>query len=813
MVTGFLLGDGTGVGKGRQIAGVILDNYARCVSAQLCHIQQLLRVMCCYCLFPLINDTILPPHFRGRKQSVWLSVSSDLRIDAERDLNEVGCHLRIIDGCIGLSASQSKGLGMSKGDKEGIMFSTYSTLISSTRGAFEGGSSSVSSKAQSRLQQIVDWCGGHEFEGLLVFDEAHKAKNHDVAKEENSTKVARAVIAIQDAMPRARVLYASASAVTEVSQLAYCNRLGLWGVGTPFMSFKAFASNMEKRGLGALEMLAMEMKARGSYVSRGLSWIGAEFELHEYELLPEDETMYEGACHFFQKLRYELEMAIEITGAEGMCTKDVCRNGHICNPMRQYWACLQRFFKDLATAVKVPFVVRQALEAEELGHAVIIGLQSTGESGMEKMMEELKKKPGDSVLSFMSSGREGVSSFIKTFFPVLMKSRGPLITITSEDCIDQELRKLQNAGDGTSGYPRTGSGLDSGCESHLCSRGAQMRNYSAMDKMHIVKPEEVPECLAAQNALLASIDTLNLPPSALDSLIDGLGGPSRVAEMTGRKCRICHNAKGFLQYESRYSGTRAEASLNNTERAAFMSGKKPFAIISDAASTGISLHAASGSAAASRRRIHITLELAWSADKTIQQLGRSHRSHQVTAPIYRLVVTNLGGERRFASAVAKRLFSLGALTKGDRRGASGLDFGTFDIDNKYGSMALQELLNATLERKELAKGVKFSHLCSSIPPALSELFQHEEKETIRNELLLGMIRDAIEIMCLDMRPQSTYKVSTFLTRLQSLAPSLQRLIFVYFSYCMETIMAGARASGTLDTGKKSPAQHLFFTPI
>ena len=30
---------------------------------------------------------------------------------------------------------------------------------------------------QSRLQQLVTWCGGEEFNGCLVFDECHKAKN------------------------------------------------------------------------------------------------------------------------------------------------------------------------------------------------------------------------------------------------------------------------------------------------------------------------------------------------------------------------------------------------------------------------------------------------------------------------------------------------------------------------------------------------------------------------------------------------------------------------------------------------------------
>ena len=100
--------------------------------------------------------------------------------------------------------------------------------------------------------------------------------------------------------------------------------------------------------------------------------------------------------------------------------------------------------------------------------------------------------------------------------------------------------------------------------------------------------------------------------------------------------------------------------------------------------------------------VYIIHQLPWAADKAIQQLGRSHRSGQETAPIYKMVVTDLGGERRFASAVAKRMAALGALTKGDRRAATGADLSEFDIDSVFGKRALGRTYTALSERPSTA---------------------------------------------------------------------------------------------------------------
>ena len=72
-------------------------------------------------------------------------------------------------------------------------------------------------------------------------------------------------VLLQNRLPAARVLYASATGASEVNNLAYAVRLGLWGPETSFADREAFISEIRQGGIAAMELVAVR---RGGAIER-----------------------------------------------------------------------------------------------------------------------------------------------------------------------------------------------------------------------------------------------------------------------------------------------------------------------------------------------------------------------------------------------------------------------------------------------------------------------------------------------------------------------------------------------------------------
>ena len=628
---GFILGDGTGAGKGRTIAGIIRDQ---------------------------LN------HNHGNGKAVWFSISAGLVNDAKRDWGNIGNNPDDF-----FTLGDFKVADSIPADKKGIMFSTYATFISRKKKTknnalaqnkgTEGADEAEESIDVSRIQQVIDWLG-KDFDGVIAFDECQQINNlggkQGARGEIQASQSAVAASMLANALPNARVLYVSATAASDPSNLLMFDRSGLWGEWAPFANGQQFAQEMKNGGTNAMEMFARDAKSMGLFIARFLSNQDVTYRRVTYNLNPAERSIYDKvaeAWRLVDEARTNVPLA---TGADVKADR--------ARSESDFRAMQLRSFKFFLTALKVPQVIEEAKKYLENGYSVIIQVDNTYDAQVTEATGNMKPEQDyrDIVLSPVDDLIEFVNKWIDVRAHNTVKVQRP-----NGDFSIQIVPAVDSNG----------------------------------------KPVISQEALRMKNTLLAHLRQIKFNMSPLDEIINSLGGPEHVAEITGRKHRLIRMPDGSVKDLGAPPSPKSEMdAFNNWTEPKKVTrkkgedtytitegGKKRVLLFSGGkGGTGYSYHA-DRSFKNQQRRAHIVLDVGFGATKAMQGLGRGNRSNQVSAPEYVVISTDVPGEIRLISSIARKLEQMGTLTAGERKSTTQGIFSEKDnLDSKLAKNAMNNVL-------------------------------------------------------------------------------------------------------------------------
>lgn len=362
---GFFVGDGTGVGKGRIGAGIIVNNW-----------------------------------HQGNRRILFVSADdTKLFAAASRDLGNVGGWTK---------APNAEG----KGGETAIPIRQLADFPAS-KGIDAGDGVIVTSYAKfrrpDRQTQLRAWLG--EKTPVILFDESHFAANAAPGEEgQEGSDQGKAVIDIQDKLKSARIVYLSATGADKIDNLAPMSRLGLWGTGTPYLNFPQFSSFVFARGLAGMEMLAREMKATGAYLSRTIAFKDPNGTPIEYDELnvqvnPEQQEIYDKAAKAWSFVINNLDKAI----------KDKNLNRQEVRVFRaQFYGMQQRFFKNLMTSFKGPSIIDSIEKGIAAGMAPVVTIDSTNEGAMNAKVAD---NPNLDIDNIDFTPKDTLRNFVEQYWP------------------------------------------------------------------------------------------------------------------------------------------------------------------------------------------------------------------------------------------------------------------------------------------------------------------------------------------------------------------------------------------------------------
>jgi hypothetical protein len=488
---------------------------------------------------------------------------------------------------------------------------------------------------------------------FFILDESHNAGGEDEEKKRKvkpkpgkTVPVPRAEFVRQAIQNAPGVYYSSATFAKRPEVMSLYARAGL---GKAVDSPKKLGSAIAAGGVPLQQVVSEMLAEAGQYLRRERSYQGVEFKPQTVSV---DLGIADKSSEIFRAIqRFDLlkkpavdNLTDTVVGDGGKMGDDSSTGGKGVDSLN-FTSLLHNIVDSALVALKADAAADMAIASWKAGETPVIAIDNTMESALDYYLESNPAVAGAQV-NF---------DFSATFDRYLERTREVII---------KQDRKDPNS------WTR-----------------------------HRLTDEELgPLALAAYEEAKNFIRNFKeqIPASPIDWVRYRLKAAGvKVAEVTGRQKMIEYS--GDMNSGRLAPRPTEEAGVGGKTRsvAAINAGKLDALIINRSGSTGLSIHASS-KFKNQRKRHMIIMQPAKNIDVFMQTLGRIHRTGQTVLPAYTLLMSDAPAESRPAAILSKKLASLNANVTGAAKGDVG--FEVPDIMNQVGDLAVTEYL---MERPEL----------------------------------------------------------------------------------------------------------------
>ena len=626
---GFVIGDQTGIGKGRVVAALL--RYAK----------------------------------KNAKHAVFVTQKKNLYTDMIRDLQDIGENIKELK--ILATNNENKIVLSSIGEKDittpkksiheanleklaedqtalendyDYVFTTYDQMIrQSTKPDKLGFTEIISAPRHKFLESIAP-------NAIFILDESHTAGGMSTRKagEDLDTRAEF----VRDLLRQSRgAIYSSATWAKNPAVMdLYMNT----DIQLAVPDADAFVDVMQKRGLPLQQIITSMLTETGQYRRVERSFDGVEYNIFNDG---------NGVIHDTNVSKSVSDILIDIHNLDfrlAKVRKDVGSQDSVANQIAQqvgkppniiitsFKSQLYNVSSNLMTSFKVQDTLNLAVnEVKNNNRKIVIALSRTNESFISKQMDIQKKKSGD---------------ILNITYADLLKG---YLERTREYSVSVKLKGAKKPIAGTGEKKKV-------TDQEIVNFGSQ-------------------EFLDGYNELMQRIDAdpllKDIIVNPIDAIINGLKAQGiRVGEVTGRNYTLDSN--NTIQ-------TLNNSPIQKRNRIdEFQDGKLDVLIINESGATGFSMHA-DQKAKDQRQRHMIIMEPHPNVTTYMQMLGRVFRTGQVVKPVYTSMNTDHPAESRLSSVLAKKMASLNALVTGGQQ-SKFTTADSIDFFNATGDRVVKEFL-------------------------------------------------------------------------------------------------------------------------